>query len=461
MCGVLGFGSVSRRPPARPPARPPSTHNLLTHNLSTRNLLTHNLSTHNLHTTCSHTTCPHTTCSLLTHNLSTHNLLTHDLSTHNLLTHAHTQLVHTQLAHTQLVLTQLALSHLAHTQLTHTQLAHTQLVLTQLAPCSHTTCPHTTYNLLTHNLSTHNLSSHNLPSHILLTHNLLTHNLLTHNLSSHNLLLAHTQLVLTQLTTCSHTTCPHTTCSHTTCSHTTYSHTTCSHTTCPHTTCHPTTWQAWHLVTYTFTLRGRRGTYGTGRALVAQRVPVGAAASRVAGVALGDIHLRFAWQAWHFVTSTFTLRGRRGTYAGNSRLMLYRGRARCGGLAGPPPFATDPWKRYLQYLLLLLQMIGVASSSGWWFSVKSTRGNDSPGCKFKAISFVLNSNEAVPLGLRQAVTLFLILNFGCLEPDVDWLNRHFWRWYPYFSCSNPHVFFVESHIVLLNPIFRTATSQNG
>jgi hypothetical protein len=72
-------------------------------------------------------------------------------------------------------------------------------------------------------------------------------------------------------------------------------------------------------------------------------------------------------------------------------------------------------------------MIGVASSSGWWFSVKSTRGNDSPGCKFKAISFVLNSNEAVPLGLRQAVTLFLILNFGCLEPDVDWLNRHFWR----------------------------------
>ena len=26
---------------------------------------------------------------------------------------------------------------------------------------------------------------------------------------------------------------------------------------------------------------------------------VGAAASCVAGVALGDIHLHFAWQAWH------------------------------------------------------------------------------------------------------------------------------------------------------------------
>ena len=109
LCGVLVFGSVSRRPPVRPPARPsarPSafhtqlahtqlvhTHNLLTHNLSTHNLLTHNLLTHNL--SCPHTTCHHTTCSL-----------THILSSHNLQL-AHAQLVHTQLAHTQLVLTQL------------------------------------------------------------------------------------------------------------------------------------------------------------------------------------------------------------------------------------------------------------------------------------------------------------------------------------------------------------------
>ena len=34
----------------------------------------------------------------------------------------------------------------------------------------------------------------------------------------------------------------------------------------------------------------------------------------VAGVALGDIDRHFAWQAWHLVTSTFTLRGRRGTW---------------------------------------------------------------------------------------------------------------------------------------------------
>jgi len=132
-------------------------------------------------------------------------------------------------------------------------------------------------------------------------------------------------------------------------------------------------WQAWHLVTSTFVLRGRHGTYGTGLALVARLGALGCASVRlgalgrawarlvagdaavlcVAGVALGDIHLRFAWQAWHLplmalgwlwcracprlgalghawspvtpryfvwqaawhlVTSTFASRGRRGTW---------------------------------------------------------------------------------------------------------------------------------------------------
>ena len=35
----------------------------------------------------------------------------------------------------------------------------------------------------------------------------------------------------------------------------------------------------------------------------------------VAGAALGDIHLCFTWQARHLATSTFVLRGRRGTYS--------------------------------------------------------------------------------------------------------------------------------------------------
>ena len=131
-------------------------------------------------------------------------------------------------------------------------------------------------------------------------------------------------------------------------------------------------WQAWHLKTSTFVsrgrrgtwrhppsfhvstfvLRGRRGTYGTVWRAWSPLVAGDAAALCVAGVALGDIHLRFpwqvctwrhppsfclagvalmalcgalgrhwspvtprhfAWQAWHLVTSTFVLRGRCGT----------------------------------------------------------------------------------------------------------------------------------------------------
>ena len=53
-------------------------------------------------------------------------------------------------------------------------------------------------------------------------------------------------------------------------------------------------WQAWHLMTWIVTLRGRRGTYGTGLALVARLGPRGAGTPRrfcVAGVALCDIDL--------------------------------------------------------------------------------------------------------------------------------------------------------------------------
>ena len=75
-------------------------------------------------------------------------------------------------------------------------------------------------------------------------------------------------------------------------------------------------WQAWHLMTWIVTLRGRHGTYGTGLALVARLGPRGrwdAAAFCVAGVALCDIDLHFVWQASHLMTWIVTLRGRRGT----------------------------------------------------------------------------------------------------------------------------------------------------
>ena len=72
-----------------------------------------------------------------------------------------------------------------------------------------------------------------------------------------------------------------------------------------------------------FTLCGRRGTWrhrprhlwhwaGSGGALGSRCLRIGVAVC-VAGVALGNIQFHVAWQAWHLVTSTFTLSGRRGT----------------------------------------------------------------------------------------------------------------------------------------------------
>ena len=74
------------------------------------------------------------------------------------------------------------------------------------------------------------------------------------------------------------------------------------------------TWQAWHKLTSTVVLRGRRATYGTGWRPWAGIWRRGAAPLCVAGVAQSDIHLRFTWQAWHNLTSTVVLRGRRATY---------------------------------------------------------------------------------------------------------------------------------------------------
>ena len=81
-------------------------------------------------------------------------------------------------------------------------------------------------------------------------------------------------------------------------------------------------WQAWHLATSTFVSRGRHGTWRhlpsfclAGMTLMALDGALGsvlvagdagdAAALCVVGVALGDIHLCFTWQARNSATSTF------------------------------------------------------------------------------------------------------------------------------------------------------------
>ena len=280
LCGVLVFDSVSR-------SACRSAASTLSHTIFHTQLC---------HTQLCHPQLCHTPS--FTHNFVTHNFVTHNFVTHHL---SHTTLSHLSLSHT-----------IFHTQLCHTQLCHPQL--------SHT------------------------PS---FTHNFVTHNLVTHHLS------------------------------HTTLSHTIFHLQLCH---LSHTTWSPWrfAWQAWHLRHWAGsggtlgrrlgtagrqwrrgTLRGRRGTWwhppssrvagvalghihlrfvwqawhlwhwagsggALGRRLGAAWAPLGrrwslvvagnAAALCVAGVALGDIHLNLAWQAWHFTTSTFVLRGRRSTW---------------------------------------------------------------------------------------------------------------------------------------------------
>ena len=87
-------------------------------------------------------------------------------------------------------------------------------------------------------------------------------------------------------------------------------------------------------------LCGMRGTYGAGLALVARLVtlsrplhrgtlcPLHRGALCVASMALGDIDVPHKWQAWHLVTSTYLLCGKRGTYGWLAWLPWGRGTSR-------------------------------------------------------------------------------------------------------------------------------------
>ena len=72
-------------------------------------------------------------------------------------------------------------------------------------------------------------------------------------------------------------------------------------------------WQAWHKLTSTVVSRGRRGTNSH-----LLSVCVAGVGQMALGGALGRAWApvtprHFAWQAWHQLTSTVVLRGRRGT----------------------------------------------------------------------------------------------------------------------------------------------------
>ena len=151
-----------------------------------------------------------------------------------------------------------AVSH-THNFLTHTTLSHTTYShITFTYSHTHTTyTTHSQHNLLTHTQLTHTQLSHNFHTQLTHVHNLHTHTQLSH---THNLHITYTQL--THSHTTQHNTTRHSTAQHSTTQHnTTYSHAT-TYYLLTHSSLAHNLWQAWHLVTSTFTyccctLKGR------------------------------------------------------------------------------------------------------------------------------------------------------------------------------------------------------------
>ena len=172
--------------------------------------------------------------------------------------------------------------------------------------------PHTQHTQHTHITHTHHTHTHHTHTYTLLLLHTHTHN--THTSHTHHTHTHHTHITHTQTHT-SHThihTQTHT--SHTTRTHTQHTHTHNTHTPTQHT--HTAAFYvagvalgdihfryAWQKVTSTVVLCGRRGTDGTGWH-----------AWTGLGAAVTPVTPRHsAWQAWHLVTSTLISRGRRGT----------------------------------------------------------------------------------------------------------------------------------------------------
>ena len=227
----------------------------------------------------------------------TNNTLTHT-NTHNH-THTHTH-SHT---HNTLTLTHTHTHTHTNNTLTHTQTTHSHTQTTHSHTHKHTQHTHTHTN--THNTLT--LTHTHTHTH---TNNTLTH---THKQHTHT----HTNITLTH----------------------THKHTFCVAGVAQTHIYRHFTWPAWHNLTSTVVLRGRHGTYGTGWRAWTWLGARDAAAFCVAGVAQTHIYRHFTWQAWHNLTSTVVLRGRRGT---KSHLPSFH----VAGVAQPHIYRRFAWQAW-------------------------------------------------------------------------------------------------------------------
>ena len=196
--------------------------------------------------------------------------------------------------------------YLSHTQLCHTpSFTHTDNFVTH--HFSHTTLSHTIF----HTQPCHTLSF----THIFITHHLchIFHTQLCHKLSFTHNFVTHTQFCHTSFLSHTHNGVAHH-LSHTTLSHTVF-HTSLSHMIfvthnfVTHCLSHSTLSHTHTFVTHHLSHAALSHTplsHTIFRTQVATQF-CHTLALGVAGVALGDMEVAFAWQAWHFTRSTFVL----------------------------------------------------------------------------------------------------------------------------------------------------------
>ena len=207
------------------------------------------------------------------------------------------------------------------------------------------------------------------------------------------------------------------------------------------------TWQAWHNLTSTVVLRGRRGTYGTGWRAWSGFVACDAAALCVAGVAQPDIHLRFTWQAWHNLTSTVVLRGRRGTYGTGWRPwagICRRGAAPLcvAGVAQPDIHLRFTWQAWhnLTSTVVLRGRRGTYGT-GWrpWAGI----------CRRGAAPLCVAGVAQPDIHLR-----FTWQAWHNLTSTVfAWQAWHSWVFWPVYACHVPACLMVAPACCLFRPVF--------
>ena len=207
------------------------------------------------------------------------------------------------------------------------------------------------------------------------------------------------------------------------------------------------TWQAWHNLTSTVVLRGRRGTYGTGWRPWAGICRLGAAPLCVAGVAQPEIHLRFTWQAWHNLTSTVVLCGRRGTYGTGWRPwagICRRGAAPLcvAGVAQPDIHLRFTWQAWhnLTSTVVFRGRRGTYGT-GWrpWAGI--CRLGAAPLC----VAGVAQP-DIHPFHVAGVAQSHIYRRFA-------WQAWHSWVFWPVYACHMPACLMVAPACCLFRPVF--------